>query len=83
GLQNTCGFNAQLSRGTGRIGVMHFGVESASRLLRFSIGLLKGKKTDESIPVKMKKLLLNTRAVFDILKMTRNAMPRNGNFAGA
>ncbi|MEW8014983.1 MAG: hypothetical protein AB2807_09425, partial [Candidatus Sedimenticola endophacoides] len=28
-LQNTCGFNAQLSRGTGRIGVMHFGVESA------------------------------------------------------
>ncbi|MEW8015070.1 MAG: hypothetical protein AB2807_09885, partial [Candidatus Sedimenticola endophacoides] len=29
GLQNTCGFNAQLSRGTGRIGVMHFGVESA------------------------------------------------------
>ncbi|MEW7978955.1 MAG: hypothetical protein AB2813_03910, partial [Candidatus Sedimenticola endophacoides] len=26
---------------------------------------------------------LNTRAVFDILKMTRNAMPRNGNFAGA
>ncbi|MEW8014904.1 MAG: hypothetical protein AB2807_09010, partial [Candidatus Sedimenticola endophacoides] len=29
GLQNTCGFNAQLSRGTGRIGVMRFGVESA------------------------------------------------------
>ncbi|MEW8013818.1 MAG: hypothetical protein AB2807_03220, partial [Candidatus Sedimenticola endophacoides] len=31
GLQNTCGFNAQLSRGTGRIGVMHFGVESAEQ----------------------------------------------------
>ncbi|MEW8075524.1 MAG: hypothetical protein AB2815_07085, partial [Candidatus Sedimenticola endophacoides] len=30
-LQNTCGFNAQLSRGTGRIGVMHFGVESANQ----------------------------------------------------
>ncbi|MEW7976311.1 MAG: hypothetical protein AB2814_02300, partial [Candidatus Sedimenticola endophacoides] len=30
-----------------------------------------------------KKLLLNTRAVFDILKTTRNAMPRNGNFSGA
>ncbi|MEW8013690.1 MAG: hypothetical protein AB2807_02545, partial [Candidatus Sedimenticola endophacoides] len=59
------------------------GPENISRLRRFSIGLLKGKKTDESIPVKMKKLLLNTRAVFDILKMTPNAMPRNGNFAGA
>ncbi|MEW8014072.1 MAG: hypothetical protein AB2807_04580, partial [Candidatus Sedimenticola endophacoides] len=59
------------------------GPENISRLLRFAIGLLKGKKTDESIPVEMKKLLLNTRAVFDILKMTRNAMLRNGNFAGA
>ncbi|MCF1456357.1 MAG: ISAs1 family transposase [Candidatus Thiodiazotropha sp.] len=59
------------------------GPENISRLRRFAIGLLKGKKTDESIPEKMKKLLLNTRAVFDILKMTRNAMPRNGNFAGA
>jgi len=31
----------------------------------------------------MKKLLFNIRAVFDILKMTRNSMPRGGNFAGA
>ncbi|MEW8015159.1 MAG: hypothetical protein AB2807_10355, partial [Candidatus Sedimenticola endophacoides] len=35
GLQNTCGFNAQLSRGTGRIGVMHFGVESATLILDY------------------------------------------------
>lgn len=59
------------------------GPENITRLRRFAIGLLKGKKTTESIPEKMKKLLLNTRAVFDILKMTCNSMPRSGNFAGA
>lgn len=54
------------------------GPENITRLRRFAIGLLKGKKSAETIPEKMKKLLLNTRAVFDILKMTRNAMPRRG-----
>ena len=59
------------------------GPENITRVRRFAIGLLKGKNTDESIPEKMKKLLLNTRAVLDILKMTRNSMPHSGNFAGA
>ncbi len=59
------------------------GPENITRLRRFAIGLLKGQKTAETIPEKMKKLLLNTRAVFDLLKMTRNAMPRSGNSAPA
>ena len=50
-----------------------FGPENITRLRRFAIGLLKNKKQSETIPEMMKKLLLNTRAVFDYLKMTRNS----------
>jgi predicted transposase YbfD/YdcC len=49
-----------------------FGPENITRLRRFAIGLLKSKKGKETIPEKMKKLMMNTRAVFDYLKMTRN-----------
>jgi predicted transposase YbfD/YdcC len=59
------------------------GPENITRLRRFAIGLLKKQKTAETIPEKMKKLLLNTRAVFDLLKMTRNAMPRGSNSPAA
>lgn len=52
-----------------------FGPENMTRLRRFAIGLLKSKQRHETIPEMMKKLLLNTRAVFDYLKMTRNANP--------
>lgn len=52
-----------------------FGPENVTRLRRFAIGLLKSKKSNETIPEMMKKLLLNTRAVFDYLKMTRNSNP--------
>lgn len=52
-----------------------FGPENITRLRRFAIGLLKAKKGNETIPEKMKKLLLNTRAVFDCLKMSRNSSP--------
>lgn len=52
-----------------------FGPENITRLRRFAIGLLKNKKQSETIPEMMKKLLLNTRAVFDYLKMTRNSNP--------
>ena len=54
-----------------------FGPENITRLRRFAIGLLKGKgkKRNETIPETMKKLLMNTRAVFDFLKMTRNSNP--------
>ena len=60
-----------------------YGPENITRLRRFAIGLLKGKKTTETIPELMKKLLLNTRAVFDFLKMTRNTMPAGRKLAGA
>jgi len=50
-----------------------FGPENITRLRRFAIGLLKSKKRNETIPEMMKKLMLNTRAVFDYLKMTRNS----------
>ena len=50
-----------------------FGPENITRLRRFAIGLLKSKNSNETIPEMMKKLLLNTRAVFDCLKMTRNS----------
>ncbi|MCU7888497.1 MAG: hypothetical protein KZQ59_09880 [Candidatus Thiodiazotropha sp. (ex Lucinoma aequizonata)] len=50
-----------------------FGPENITRLRRFAIGLLKSKKSNETIPEMMKKLLLNTWAVFDYLKMTRNS----------
>ena len=49
------------------------GPENITRLRRFAIGLLKSKKPKETIPEKMKKLMLNRRAVFDYLKMTRNS----------
>jgi len=51
------------------------GPENITRLRRFAVGLLKSKKSNETIPEMMKKLLLNTRAVFDCLKMTRNSNP--------
>ena len=49
------------------------GPENITRLRRFAIGLLKSKKPKETIPEKMKKLMLNRRAVFDYLKMTQNS----------
>ena len=52
-----------------------FGPENMTRLRRFAIGLLKSKQKNESIREMMMKLLLNTRAVFDFLKMTRNSNP--------
>lgn len=49
-----------------------YGPENITRLRRFAIGLLKNKGTG-SIPQKMIRLLLNTRTVFDYLKMTKNS----------
>lgn len=53
-----------------------YGPENITRLRRFAIGLLKRKKSKETIPEMMKKLMWNTRAVFDYLKMTGNSKPR-------
>ncbi len=51
-----------------------FGPENITRLRRFAIGLLKSRKSTETIPEMMKKLMLNVRSVFDYLKMTKNSM---------
>lgn len=53
-----------------------YGPENITRLRRFAIGLLKSKKSEETIPEMMKKLMWNTRAVFDYLKMTKNSNTR-------
>ncbi|MCP3881558.1 MAG: hypothetical protein GY701_24695, partial [Sulfitobacter sp.] len=50
-----------------------FGPENVTRLRRFAIGLLKSKKRNETMSETMKKLMMNTRAVFDFLKMTWNS----------
>ena len=53
-----------------------FGLENMTRLRRFAIGLLKArqkKNINETIAEMMKKLLFNTRGVFDYLKMTTNS----------
>jgi len=53
-----------------------FGLENMTRLRRFAIGLLKArqkKNINETITEMMKKLLFNTRGVFDYLKMTTNS----------
>lgn len=52
------------------------GPENITRLRRFAIGLLKSKQKNKTISEMMKNLMLNTRAVFDYLKMTRNSNMR-------
>jgi hypothetical protein len=52
------------------------GPENITRLRRFAIGLLKSKGSKDTMPAMMKKLMWNSRAVFDYLKMTRNSIPR-------
>lgn len=47
------------------------GPENMTRLRRFAVGLLKSKGV-RNVAQKMRQLTLNTRLVFDYLKMTRN-----------
>lgn len=48
-----------------------FGPENMTRLRRFAVGLIKSKGV-RSVAQKMRELTLNTRLVFDYLKMTQN-----------
>ncbi len=48
------------------------GPENMTRLRRFAVGLIKSKGV-RSVAQKMRELTLNTRLVFDYLKMTRNS----------
>ena len=48
-----------------------YGPENMTRLRRFAVGIIKAKKV-RSVAQKMRQLTLNTRMVFDYLKMTRN-----------
>jgi predicted transposase YbfD/YdcC len=50
------------------------GPENMTRLRRFAVGLIKSKGV-RNVAQKMRELTLNTRAVFDYLKMTRNTCP--------
>jgi len=52
------------------------GPENITRLRRFAIGLLKRKQKNQTIPEMMKRLMLNTRAVIDYLKMSKNSNVR-------
>ena len=53
-----------------------YGPENITRLRRFAVGLIKDKIKNskvKSVAQKMRELMLNTRSVFDYLKMTRNS----------
>lgn len=53
-----------------------YGPENMTRLRRFAVSLIKDKIKDtkvKSVSQKMRELMLNTRSVFDYLKMTRNS----------
>ena len=48
------------------------GPENMTRLRRFAVGLIKSKGV-RSVAQRMRELTMNTRLVFDYLKMTRNS----------
>ncbi len=48
------------------------GPENLTRLRRFAVGLIKSNNV-KSVSQKMRQLLLNIRAVFDYLKLSRNS----------
>jgi hypothetical protein len=57
--------------------------ENITRLRRFAVSLIKSKSTGTdkgkgSIVQKMRQLTMNTRAVFDYLKMTKNSAQITG-----
>jgi predicted transposase YbfD/YdcC len=49
-----------------------YGPENMTRLRRFAVGVIKSKGV-RSVAQKMRELTMNTRMVFDYLKMTRNS----------
>ena len=50
-----------------------YGTENMTRLRRFAISLIK-RKNVRSVAQKMRQLTMNTRLVFDYLKMTKNSV---------
>jgi predicted transposase YbfD/YdcC len=52
-----------------------YGPENITRLRRFAIGVIKSRGV-RSVPQKMRRLMRNTRLVFDYLKMTKNSCGR-------
>ena len=72
-IENSCHYildwNYDEDRGRIRTG---YGPENITRLRKFSIGLIKSKKSaKESVAQKMRKLSFNVRPIFDYLKMTK------------
>ena len=72
-IENSCHYiidwNYDEDRSTIRTG---YGPENMTRLRRFAVGLMKYNKI-KNVAQKMRQLLLNPRAIFDFLKMTRNS----------
>ena len=48
------------------------GPENITRLRRFAVGLIKSKGID-NVTQKVRQLAMNTRLVFDYLRMTQNS----------
>lgn len=71
-IENSCHYiiDWNFDEDRSRIRTGH-GPENITRLRRFAVGLIKSKGV-RSVAQKMWKLALNTRLVFDYLKMTRN-----------
>jgi hypothetical protein len=71
-IENSCHYiiDWNFDEDRSRIRTGH-GPENITRLRRFAVGLIKSKGV-RSVAQKMWELALNTRLVFDYLKMTRN-----------
>lgn len=72
-IENSCHYiiDWNFDEDRSRIRTGH-GPENITRLRRFAVGLIKSKGV-RSVAQKMRELTLNTRLVFDYLKMTRNS----------
>jgi predicted transposase YbfD/YdcC len=74
-IENSCHYiiDWNFDEDRSRIRTGH-GPENVTRLRRFAVGLIKSKGV-RSVSQKMQQLNRNIRAVFDFLRMTKNATP--------
>lgn len=72
-IENSCHYiiDWNFDEDRSRIRTGH-GPENMTRLRRFAVGIIKSKGV-RSVAQKMRELTMNTRLVFDYLKMTRNS----------
>jgi len=72
-IENSCHYiiDWNFDEDRSRIRTGH-GPENITRLRRFAVSIIKSKGA-QSVAQKMKELAMNTRLVFDYLKMTKNS----------